>query len=402
MRKLLMKAGAPLLAGGLAVAGFSSVASASATTHVKKPSYTIAYEGPLTGGNQQLGLNMIYSVELAISQFNHKAGNAFTLKFQALNDQGDETIAPNEARIAVSNPHVVGVVGPAFSGATKAAQAVYGPANMPLVSPSATNTLLTTPAENPHHNFFRVVADDAVQGPADAIYVVTKLKLKSIYIVNDASDYGSGLAGQFAHEAKHLGAKVTTNTADGTTGCMAGTGSDTEYAPLATEIFNSHDKVVFYGGYYCDFSLLTAALKTAGYTGKLMSGDGSDDPHYISGTSPEKDANGTYLTCPCKQLVNTPADRAFSAGFKKLSHNTPPGTYSPESYDAANTIIAAMVAIVKAHHAVTRLNIVKELRVITHVGLTKTIHFLANGNVASSLIYVNQVRALKIVQLGLT
>jgi branched-chain amino acid transport system substrate-binding protein len=396
-----MKAGAPLLAGGLAVAGFSSVASASATTHVK-PSYTIAYEGPLTGGNQQLGLNMIYAVELAISQYNHRAGDTFTLRFEALNDQGDPTIAPNEARIAVSNSHVVGVVGPAFSGATKAAQAVYGPANMPLVSPSATNTLLTTPAENPHHNFFRVVADDAVQGPADANYVVNKLKLKSLYVVNDASTYGSGLAAQFAHEATHLGASVTTNTADGTTGCSAGTGSDTEYAPLATEIMNSHAKLTFYGGYYCDFSLLTSALKTAGYGGKLMSGDGSDDPHYISGTSPEKDANGSYLTCPCKQLLNTPADKAFSAGFRKLSHNTAPGTYSPESYDAANTIIAAMIAIVKDHHAVTRLNIVRELRVITYVGLTKTIHFQADGNVTSSQIYVNQVRALKIVQLGLT
>ena len=399
MRKLLMKAGVPLVVGGLAIAGFSTAASANNASHAK-PVYTIAYEGPLSGGNAQLGLNMTYAVQLAINQFNHKAGTAFTLHFKALNDQGDPTIAPNQARIAVADKSIVAVVGPAFSGATKASQAVYGPALMPLVSPSATNKFLVSPSENPHHNFFRVVADDIAQGTADANYVVLKLKIKSVYVINDGSTYGGGLSAVFAAVAKKDHATVTTNTADGTTGCKAGTGSTSQYPTLATEVVNSHAKAAFYGGYYCDFSLVTKALKSAGFTGKLMSGDGSDDPKYVTGTSPESDANGTYLTCACKQLGHSPAEVAFATGFKKFSHNVAPGTYSAESYDATNTIIAVMNALIKAHVPITRSNIVRGLHSITWVGLTKTIHFLADGNISGTTVYVNQVRALKIVQLG--
>lgn len=397
-----MKAGVPLVAGGLVLSGIGGAAIAGASVHQNAVhTYKIAYEGPLSGGNAQLGLNMVYSVELAIAQWNAKKGDPFKLAIQKLDDQGDPTLAPTEAHLGVSSATTLGVVGPAFSGATLAAQAVYGPAHMPLVSPSATNALLVTPAENPDHNFFRVVADDSVQGPADANYVVKTLKYKNVYVVNDGSTYGSGLAAQFAATAHTDGAAVATNTADGTTGCSAGTGSPTEYPPLAATIAASSAKLVFYGGYYCDFALFTAALRTAGYTGKLMSGDGSDDPHYVSETSPKADANGTYLTCACAAVGSSKADKAFTKGFEKYSKGVAPGTYSPESYDATNTLIQAMVNTLKAHKPLTRSNIVAQLHKITYNGLTKKIHFLADGNIAGNAIYVNQVKGGKIVQLGL-
>ena len=400
MRKLLMKAGIPLVAGGLVLSGIG-VAGASVHPAKSIPTYKIAYEGPLSGGNAQLGLNMVYSVELAIAQWNAKKGDPFKLAIQKLDDQGDPTLAPTQAHLGVSSKATLAVVGPAFSGATAAAQAVYGPAHMPLVSPSATNPLLVTHAENPDHNFFRVVADDSVQGPADANYVVKKLAIKNVYVVNDGSTYGSGLAAQFNTTAHADGATTATNTADGTVGCTAGTGSDTEYAPLAATITGTSAKLVFYGGYYCDFAKLTAALRTAGYTGKLMSGDGSDDPHYVAETSPKSDANGAYLTCACAQLGTTKADKAFTAGFKHYSKGVAPGTYSPESYDAANTIIQAMVNTLKAHKPLTRANIVAQLHKITYNGLTKKIHFLADGNISGSAIYANQVKNGVITQLGL-
>ena len=207
MRKLLMKAGVPIVAGGLVLSGIGGAAIAGASVHQNAVhTYKIAYEGPLSGGNAQLGLNMVYSVELAIAQWNAKKGDPFKLAIQKLDDQGDPTLAPTEAHLGVSSATTLGVVGPAFSGATLAAQAVYGPAHMPLVSPSATNALLVNPVENPDHNFFRVVADDSVQGPADANYVVKTLKYKNVYVVNDGSTYGSGLAAQFAATAHTDGA----------------------------------------------------------------------------------------------------------------------------------------------------------------------------------------------------
>jgi branched-chain amino acid transport system substrate-binding protein len=400
MRKLLMKAGVPLAAGAVAVAGFSGAAGAKAIPHAL-PTFTIAYEGPLSGGNAQLGLNMAYAVRLALNNANQ--GKTFgSLKFRLIyaqkDDQGSSQFSPTAAAQLVSNKNVVAVVGPAFSGATKAAEPTFHAAQLATVSPSATAVSLATFHWN---NFFRVVANDNVQGSTDARYAVKTLKLKKVYAIDDASTYGQGLESVFASTAHADGATVTHQSVPGTTQCGAGAGNPSQYSGVASTIVSKSPQIVFYGGYYCDLGLLLGALHTAGYHGRVMSGDGSDDPHLIAGTHPPAAANGVFLTCACTQLGKTAADRAFAAGFTKLAHFAP-GTYSAEAYDAANTeisVIKALFAHGGAAH-VTRRNIVNALHAVTYVGLTKTVKFLPNGNIAGTVVYVNQVRAGKIVQLG--
>jgi len=406
MRQLLMKAGVPLVAGALVLTGFSASAFASAKHHATaKPTYTLAYEGPLSGGNAQLGLNMAFAVQLAINEANagtSQFGNLpFKLKYSGKDDQGSATVSPTIASQLVSNKSVIGVVGPAFSGATKAAEPTFSSAHLATVSPSATNPALSTFG---WRNFFRVVADDSVQGPADANYVVKTLKFKKIYNINDASTYGQGLSSAFGSTATADGASVTSSTVPNTTGCgNGGTGDPTQYPTVASTIVAAKPQIVFYGGYYCDLGLLLGALHTAGYTGKVMSGDGSDDPHLILGTSPASAANGVYLTCACSVLGATAADKAFATGFKKIAKFAP-GTYSAEAFDAANTIIDDM-KIISAKHGgtknITRAAVIAELDRIKFVGLTKTISFEVNGNIAGSAVYVNEVKNGVIDQLGL-
>jgi len=402
MRKLLMQACVPIVAGSVALVGVASAASATTTRPHATPTYTLAYEGPLSGGNAQLGLNMKYAVQLAINQAN--AGKTFgklkfKLKFSAKDDQGSPTVSPTIAAQLVANSNVLGVVGPAFSGATAAAEPTFSSAHLATVSPSATNPIL---AHSGWKNFFRVVADDSVQGPADANYVVKKLKYKKIYNINDASLYGSGLSSAFGTQASHDGATVTSSTVPNTTGCgNGGSGDPAQYPGVATAVKHANPQIVFYGGYYCDLGLLLGALSHAGYKGKVMSGDGSDDPHLILGTNPKAAANGVYLTCPCAQLGKTVADRAFGSGFTKLAHFAP-GTYSAEAYDSTNAIIAVMKSLWSTGgHKETRANITNALHHVTWKGLTKTIKFQADGNISGSAIYVNQVKGGKIVQLGL-
>ena len=92
------------------------------------------------------------------------------------------------------------------------------------MSPSATLPALATYGWK---NFFRVVADDSVQGPADTDWVIHTLGLKKLYVVNDASTYGVGLANAFAGEAKKDGASVTSISFPGTSQCSDGTASPT-------------------------------------------------------------------------------------------------------------------------------------------------------------------------------
>jgi branched-chain amino acid transport system substrate-binding protein len=391
-KTMVALASSALLLVSVPVAGITAAANATA-----KPTYTIGYQGPLSGGNAQLGLNMEYGVQLAIQQANASGKYKFKLRFQTLDDQGDPSVAPGVAQGAVANSNLVALVGPSFSGATAASMPYYGPANIAMVSASATRTSLTDSTQNPNNNtFFRVVADDSVQGPADAKYLVKTKKITKLYVVDDGSSYGQGVASQVSSTATALHATVTTASVPGTTQCQAGNGATSEYSAAATAVVNSHATGLFYGGYYCDLGLFLGALKTAGYHGVIMSDDGALSSSLVSGTTPHSAANNVLISCACASSTNAAFNTAYEnlAGFPATN-----ATYAAEAYDAANAIIKAMSQLT----TITRGGIVAKLkaRTFTSVGITKTIKFQSNGNISGSAIYVTQVVNGVLKQLGL-
>jgi branched-chain amino acid transport system substrate-binding protein len=397
MPKSLMRVAVPTVVAVLSL-GVSATAASASSSATSMPTFTIAYEGPLSGGNAQLGLNMEYSVELAVDQANAGTGFGklpFKLAFKPADDQGSASQSPTTAQELVGDKSVVAVVGPAFSGATKAAEPFFSQADLATVSPSATAPEL---AQHGWHNFFRVVADDNAQGPADALFVAQKLHLKSVYSIDDATAYATGLVKAFDAKASALGLKVTHVTDTGTTQCQNGTGDVSEYGASATAVISSKAPIVFYAGYYCDFALLVKALRSSGYKGMLMSDDGSLDPHYVSEAG-AKNANGTYISCACADLTKSVAAQPFAKSFRKLAH-FPVGTYSAEAYDAANAIISVMKSL-GAVKNITRAAIVKGLAKVNYKGLTKVVHFQKDGNIAGTAVYVYHVVNGKIQVIGL-
>src|SRR5664280_2760933 len=379
MKLRLNKTVAAVASSALLLMAVPAVGIASASGAAAKPTYIIGYEGPLSGGNQQLGLNMVNAVQLAINQANANGKLKFKLQLRSYDDQGDPTISPTQAQAAVANKKLVAIVGPAFSGATAAAEPFYSAAHVATVSPSATRVSLATSGWN---NFFRVVADDGVQGPADATYLVKTKGFKSVYVVNDGTSYGAGLASAVAAQATTAGATVTAATVPGTSQCQNGTASATEYSAAATQAVASKAAALFYGGYYCDLGLFLGALSSAGYAGTVMSGDGSLSPALIQGTTPASAANNVSLTCACASSTNS----KFNSAYKQLSHfSAANATYAPESYDATNAIINAM----KTLKHVTRAGIVAALHKLSYKGMTKLVKFQKDGNIAGSAIFVN-------------
>ena len=358
-----------------------------------KPSFTIAYQGPLSGGNAQLGLNMKWAVQLAVNEANAAGDLPFTLKYTQADDQGSGDKSPAAAQQLIDDKAVIAVVGPAFSGATKAAEPKFADANLATVSPSATSPDL---ANGGWASFFRVVADDNAQGPAAADYAVKKLGAKSIYAIDDASAYGQPLEAAFEAQAKTDGATVTHASVPGTTQCQAGSGNTQQYGGVATTVKNSGADTVYYAGYYCDFALLAKALNAAGYTGHLFSDDGSLDPKYIEQAGASV-AEGTYISCACADISANPAAQDFVTKFKALA-GFDSGTYSPEAFDAANTIIAVLKQL---GTSATRQSVETALKTVDYKGITKEIKFEANGNIAGTSVYIYQVKDGKIVSLGL-
>src|SRR5207302_2174104 len=111
--------------------------------------------------------------------------------------------------------------------------------------------------------------------------LVKKAGKKNSYVVDDTSDYGVGLSKLFKAEVPKAGGHIAgTDSAPQTSTCVPGaTGSTSQYGSEASKVKSSGADAVFYAGYDCDFALLAKALRNAGYTGQMMSGDGSYDSH---------------------------------------------------------------------------------------------------------------------------
>jgi len=365
-----------LLAAGIPMAGFASTSSAATA----KATYTIGVEGPFSGADANYGDYIIGGVRLAVNAANASGKYKFTLKVSAFDDQGSSSLSPAAAQKAVGTKNLVAVVGPAFSGASEAAAPYYKKAHVAEVSASATAVALATGTDS---NFFRTIADDSVQGKADAEYLVSVKGVKNLLVISDASFYGDGLALAVATDAKALGATVTTQQIPNVN--TGGGGTTTEYAPAATAIATSDPGAIFYGGYSPDFGLLLSALSGAGYTASahvIMSGDGSNSPALITSTSPASAANGVYLSEPAAGKVSFFTGKLASEYVKLTKIKASVALYAAQAYDATNAIIAALVKTNTPKTVTTTLRkeLIANLHKVNFKGVTGTIAFAGDGD----------------------
>ena len=135
-------AAAPSSAAGSAAA--SVAASGGGLAGAGGTTYKIGFEGPLSGDNQQLGINEVNAASLAVEQANAKGDLGFTVASNESDDVGAPATAPAAAAKLIQDPAVVGVIGPSFSGATKAVGKTYSDAGMAFITPSASNATLQT------------------------------------------------------------------------------------------------------------------------------------------------------------------------------------------------------------------------------------------------------------------
>jgi branched-chain amino acid transport system substrate-binding protein len=376
----LVRVAAPLVIGALVL---TACGSSNDNKTSGKKSYTIGFQMPLSGDNAQLGINMLNGAKLAVEQANAKGDLGFTVKFVTSDDAGDPAQSPAAAQKLIDNKDVVAVLGPGFSGTTNAAEPHYSDAGLASLSGSSTRADLTS---NGFKTFTRIITGDNIQGVKMADYVAKGLKAKSAYVIDDKSAYGAGLV-------KFIKDQLT---ADGVTVKAEGITPAKDYSAVATKAKASGADTVVYSGYYAEFALLTKALKTAGYKGNLISGDGSKDDQYIAqgGSATE----GTYITCPCGPTASSPAAQQFATDFK-AKYNAEPGTYSAEYFDGVNLIIAAIKSLgsnVTRAGMVTAVQATKNFPGVSNPSIT----FDSKGEGGTGQIFAYQVKAGKIALLG--
>jgi branched-chain amino acid transport system substrate-binding protein len=283
----------------------------------------IGFFGALTGDAAGLGIHMRNGTKLAIDQYNRDNADC-TAAIVEYDSQGDPAKAPALATQAVGDQKVIAIIGPAFSGESEVADPIFQSGGLPTITPSATRPSLSTKGWSIFH---RGVGNDESQGPAAGRYIKNVLKAEKVYVVDDQSAYGAGLADEVK---KVIGTPVGEDKVQV---------KQTNFSAVVTKIKNSGATALFFGGYYTEAGLLLKQLKGAGWTGTMIAGDGVKDANFIS-VAGQAVAEGTITTCPCAPA--TAAKGTFVVDYKAAFDNAEPGTYADVSYDITKIVLEGL------------------------------------------------------------
>jgi branched-chain amino acid transport system substrate-binding protein len=349
-----------------------------------KQTVTLGFVGALTGDAANLGINIRNGAKTAIDEYNKSADAKYNIVLKEFDTAGDPAQATTVKDQFINDEKVIGLIGPAFSGETKAVIPALQEAGLVMISASATNKDLPTVVPDATV-FHRVIADDTFQGQGIGDYIVSKLSAKNVVVIDDNSEYGKGLATDTAKAIEAKGAKVVkTLTIDP---------KSQDFSAAVNDAKAANPEVIMYAGYYQEAGRLKKQLTDAGVTAKFISGDGSLDPGFITAAGAAA-AEGALLSCPCNWANETSTGKLgdFYKAYK-ADINKDPGTYSPEAYDVANIYIDG----IKAGNT-TRAKMLDyvEKGVGKYEGVSKTIEFADNGNIKTPTLFVFEVKNGKI------
>src|SRR3984957_19312290 len=208
-------------ATGLFAATVVTAGAGIGPAHAADKVVKIGADMSLTGADAQAAIKEKNAMQMAFDDANKNRvvpGYTFDLMFlddgTATAGQYDPAQAATNARKMVSDPDVVGSLGPMMSGAGKAMTPILSQGGLATITPSSTNPDITSakfaeqyrPAGKPV--YFRTVTTDAFQGPNMANYYADTIKVKSVYVLDDSGAYGVGIADTFQAQAEKRGIKL--------------------------------------------------------------------------------------------------------------------------------------------------------------------------------------------------
>lgn len=290
-----------------------------------------------TGAVAEYGNAELKGSQLAIKLANADENNKYDYEGIAYDNKSDATEAVALAAKLVSDG-VVGVVGPATSGASAASYPILNDGKIVVVSPSATanNQTLKDPSDptsDVYEYVYRVCFEDAYQGAAMAQFAVDTLAAKTVAIYGSvSSDYAKGLNGAFTAQFEKLGGKVVANESyqDG----------DTEFSAVLTSLASKEFDVLYIPGYYNEAGLIIKQARALGIDCPIIGGDGFDS-QTLDDLAGAENLNDVYYTTAYTTVGASDALKAFIDAYK-AEYNADPSMFEALAFDSTNLLIEAI------------------------------------------------------------
>jgi branched-chain amino acid transport system substrate-binding protein len=375
----------------LAACGGGSTPGAAAN---KPDKVQIAAEGPFTGDQASIGAGALKAIQLAVKDFNAAGGvNGTQVQLVIWDDQHSAQVAQTLQAAGISDPTVLGIVGPMNSGVVLGSVTGLQGASPPLpfVSESASNTKVTDSGWSVAH---RVNARDDAQGPADAKFMIDS-GAKKVYVMDAKSDYSTALADQTEAYLKAHNIPTMRDQA------KAGT---TDFSTIITKIKSFNADWVYFADEGPEAAPFVSQMKQAGLTLgnniNFLGTDGEEDSSII--TKSQGAYDGAYAT-------NITADPAGVSGSAAAAYVTEyKAAYGPDSlssagpfygsaYEAAQTLLQAIKASPVNSGKISRADVISHLASDTFTTIFGSVKFNSKGDVTGGGIYVYKATGANMV-----
>jgi len=310
---------------------------------------------PLQGSDRVQTTQMVRAIQFVLQQANNKAG-PHTIEFSSVDDATaakgawDEAKCAENARNAVDDTDIVGVIGTYNSGCAAIEIPILGEASVAMVSPANTYVGLTkggpgTESGEPDkyyptgtRNYTRVVASDDNQGKIGANYMKDELGVKKVFVLDDKELYGKGVADAFEASAKDVGLTVV--------GHVGWDKDASNYKALMTQIKSKGADGIYIGGISTNNGgqLVKDKATIVGNNTKvkLLVSDGFVLSSLFdeAGKANVEGAYGTAPTTPPEKL--TGSGKKFVDDFSAAENNKPLEVYTIYAAAAAQVLLDAI------------------------------------------------------------
>ena len=295
-----------------------------------EPVIQIGFVAPLTGDQAAHGTDMLQGAQLALEEA-RAAGEilpGYKVELAPLDDSRSPAQAVSAAKRLAADPDVLAVVGHLNSSCTKPASAIYYEARLLHICPVSSNAEISRQGFD---TFFRICPTDDLQGPAGARYAIQKLGAHRIFVLDDMTTYGRGLANEFESAAKQGGAEIL-----GHEGITQG---EKDFTPVLTKIKSLNPDLIYFAGMFPEAALLLKQRLKLGITARFLGGDGLYEPALIELATPEA-AEGMSLTTLGGDIRSMPSAQAFVQAFESRFGRL--GAYSWYAYESTRIALEAI------------------------------------------------------------
>jgi branched-chain amino acid transport system substrate-binding protein len=328
---------------------------------------------PMTGGVAAYGQMGWDGIQVAHEMTPKVLGREINLSL--VDTKSDKIEAANAVERLIKKDKVVAIIGEMISGNSMAGGPIAEMNQIPVISPTATNPLVTQGKKY----YFRACFIDPFQGEVAAKLATENLKAKTAAVIVDiAQDYCVGLANFFVKAFVKAGGKVVSTTYIQT--------GDQDFSAQLSAVQATKPDIIYAPNYYTEDALMAKQARDLGITAPILTGDGAQAPELLQIGG--KAVEGMYFTGHFNaDAVTTKLGKEFVAFYKKKT-NKDPDAFSALGADAYFILIDAInrAGTTKGPEVRKALASTKNFQ-----GISGNISIGEDGNAVKSVV-INQVK----------